>query len=141
MVVEHSIISAAKPETIFAIYAKVDQWNSWDSDTKSSSLVDGLSLGSKGILTPTKGKAVPMEVTALIPNQAFTVTSVIPLFKMVFVHELTVLEQGTKITHRVQFSGVLSFLLGRVIGKQVDLGLPITLQRLKSLAESLETKG
>lgn len=141
MVVEHSIITTAKPQTVFAIYAKVDEWNRWDPDTQASHLSAGLTLGSKGVLTPTKGKAVPMEVTAVQPNQSFTVTSKIPLFQMVFDHELSPVAQGTKITHRVVFSGLLSFLLGKVVGKQVDAGLPITLQRLKSLAESLENKG
>ena len=141
MVVEHSIITSAKPQTVFAIYAKVDEWNSWDPDTKTSNLCDGLILGSKGILTPTKGKSVPIEVTAIQPNQSFTVTSKIPLFKMVFDHELQAMQQGTKVTHRVVLSGALSFLLGKVISKQVDTGLPVTLNRLRNLAESLENKG
>ncbi|WP_298609267.1 SRPBCC family protein [uncultured Thiothrix sp.] len=141
MIIEHSIITTAKPETVFAIYAQVDEWKNWDPDTKASYLSNGLTLGSQGKLTPTKGNTVPMEVTAVVPHQSFTVTSKIPLFKMVFDHELTTTQQGTRITHRVQFSGLLSFVLGKMLGKQVDQGLPITLQRLKELAESLETKG
>ena len=141
MVIEHSIRTSARPETVFAIYEKVEQWPSWDPDTQAAILADGLSLGSKGLLTPTKGKAVPMEVTAVMPNRSFMVSSAIPLFKMTFEHELTPTGKETTITHRVHFSGALAFLLGRVIGKQLNQGLPITLQRLKALAESTKTKG
>lgn len=139
--VEHSIHTTAKPETVFAIYEKVEQWSTWDPDTKAATLINGLSLGSKGTLTPTKGRAVPMEVTAVTPNRSFRVSCVIPLFRMDFDHELKPVGQETEITHRVQFSGALAFLLGRVVGKQVSQGLPITLQALKTLAETLDSKG
>lgn len=136
MIIEERIAVSATPETIFSIYTDVEHWNTWDPDTKSSSLNGAFAIGSRGRLCPTKGTEVPMEITSLIPNHSFTVQSKIPLFKMTFDHELTPTKTGTEVLHRVTFSGALSFLLGRVVGAQVREGLPKTLLSLKRLAES-----
>jgi hypothetical protein len=136
MQIEERITTSAKPETIFSIYADVERWNTWDPDTKSSFLTGPFAIGSKGRICPTKGNAVPMELTALTPNRSFTVQCKIPLFKMVFDHELSLCEAGTEVLHRVVFSGPLTFILGRIVGAQVRKGLPKTLLSLKRLAES-----
>jgi hypothetical protein len=138
MIIEERIAVSAKPEVIFSIYADVERWNTWDPDTKSSSLNGPFAVGSKGRLCPTKGKAVPMEIVSLVAGRSFTAQSKIPLFQMAFDHELTPTESGTEVLHRVTFSGPLSFLLGRIVGAQVREGLPKTLLSLKKLAESRE---
>lgn len=137
-VVEKSIVTSAPPETIFRIYRDVERWNQWDPDTRASSLVDGLTLGSKGSLTPAKGNTVPMEVTSVTENRNFTVTSQTALFRMDFDHELEPVANGTRIIHRVKFSGLLKPLLTVIIGRQVEKGLPITLKNLKSHAEGVQ---
>ena len=134
-VIENSIVTSASPETVFRIYRDVEHWKQWDPDTKASHLANGLALGSKGSLTPAKGNTVPMEVTSLLENRSFTVTSKTALFRMDFDHELEPASPGTRITHRVKFSGLLKPLLTLIVGKQVRKGLPITLQNLKRHAE------
>jgi hypothetical protein len=136
MIIEERITVAAPPEVIFSIYADVERWNTWDPDTKSSSLNGPFAIGSKGRLCPTKGREVPMEIVALVPGRSFTARSEIPLFQMAFDHELAPTGSGTEVLHRVTFSGPLTFLLGRIVGAQVRQGLPKTLLSLKKLAES-----
>jgi Polyketide cyclase / dehydrase and lipid transport len=137
-IVEKQVVIAAAPETIFGIYQDVENWKGWDPDTKASSLKKGLTLGSKGSLTPTKGNTVPMEVTAIQLNRNFTVTSKTFLYRMDFDHELEVVEGGTRVVHRVTFAGLLKPLLIRMLAPLVDKGLPITLQRLKAQAEGVQ---
>ena len=136
MQVEHRVTVAASAARVFSIYREVERWHEWDPDTKSATLDGPFEVGSSGTLTPTKGHAVPMIVTELKPDKCFTVESKIPLCKMVFEHELETSEQGTDVIHRVTFSGLLSFGLGPMLSKQLNLGLPVTLGRLKALAES-----
>jgi hypothetical protein len=69
------------------------------------------------------------------PNVCFTVESRIPLFRMVFEHELMPQGGAVQVTHRVTFSGPLTFLLGRMLVRQLNQGLPVTLASLKRLAE------
>ena len=136
MQIEESIIVQAAPETIYSIYQRVDRWHEWDPDTRSAALDGPFVVGTRGRLAPAKGREVPMELVHVVPNRAFTVECRIPMFRMVFEHELDVVGDGTRVTHRVTFSGPLTFLLGRMVGATVRRGLPITLASLKRLAES-----
>ena len=136
MQVEHSILVQATAERIFHIYQDVSSWHTWDPDTKRALLEGPFAVGSKGSLTPTKGNTVPMVVTKVERNSCFTVESKIPMFRMVFGHELVPQSKGVQVVHRVTFSGPLAFLLGRMLVKQLNQGLPVTLASLKRLAES-----
>jgi hypothetical protein len=121
---------------LFDIYANVSGWKDWDPDTKEACIDGPFEVGSKGHLTPAKGRRVPMVLTEVVPGRRFTVESKIPLLCMKFEHELHPRGQETEVIHRVAFSGLLSTLLGRIIGSQVDKGLPVTLANLKALAEA-----
>ena len=136
MQVESRITISATPAKIFEIYADVGNWKIWDPDTKASSIDGPFQTGSKGRITPAKGMTVPMDFVSVVPDRSFTVESRIPLFRMLFEHELNETAAGTEVVHRVTFSGALSFVLGPVVGNPLRTGLPITLARLKQLAES-----
>lgn len=136
MNVEHRITVAAPPERIFELYRDVPGWSTWDPDTRSASLDGPFQVGSRGRLTPRQGNTVPMRLTEVTPGRSFTVESRIPLFRMVFEHELTPHGHGTEVVHRVCFSGLLTPVLGRMLRRRVDAGLPVTLARLKALAEA-----
>ena len=136
MQVEHSILVQAPAERVFHIYENVSAWHTWDPDTQRASLEGPFAVGSRGSLTPTKGNTVPMLVTKVEPNSCFTVESRIPLFRMVFEHELVPQGNTTQVIHRVTFSGLLTFVLGRLLVRQLNQGLPVTLASLKRLAES-----
>jgi uncharacterized lipoprotein YbaY len=78
-----------------------------------------------------------MVLSSVVPNKHFTVESKIPLlFRMVFEHELIPANGATRVTHRVTFHGPLAFILRRVIGSQLNKGLPATLANLKAMAEN-----
>ncbi|MFC7458920.1 polyketide cyclase [Hydrogenophaga defluvii] len=121
MQVEHSILVLATAERIFRIYENVAVWHTWDPDTRRASLEGPFAVGSRGSLTPTKGNTVPMLITKVKPNSCFTVESKIPLFRMVFEHELVAQGNAVKVTHRVTFSGLLSMMLGRMLVKQLNM--------------------
>lgn len=135
MQVQHSILVQAPAERVFRIYEDVSAWHTWDPDTKRATLSGPFAVGTRGSLTPSKGNTVPMLVTRVEPNVCFTVESRIPLFRMVFEHELMPQGNAVQVTHRVTFSGLLTFLLGRMLVKQLNQGLPVTLASLKRLAE------
>jgi hypothetical protein len=136
MQIERSIMINAAPVTIFSIYEEVDRWNTWDPETRSAILDGPFAVGSRGHLVPTKGRGVPMIVTKVRPQQCFTVESRIPFFRMVFDHEIEMVDGGSLVTHRVTFSGALTALIGRMLCRRLHASLPVTLNRLKALAES-----
>lgn len=143
MQVEHRIRVATAAETIFRIYQDVPGWSTWDPDTRRATLDGPFEVGSRGSLTPAQGRTVPMLLTDVVPGRSFTVESRIPLFRMVFEHELHDVDAPsgratrpqTEVIHRVTLSGPLVLLLGRMLVRQLNAGLPVTLARLKTLAE------
>jgi len=136
MQIEHKTTVLAAPSVLFRIYEDVANWHTWDPDTRRALLDGPLQVGSKGKLTPTKGNTVPMRITEVTQDRSFTVESKIPMFCMVFEHELNPTASGTEVVHRVTITGPLLLFLGRVLGKQIDSGLPVTLRNLKQLAEA-----
>ena len=137
MIIEERIQIKAPAAQIFALYADVPRWNTWDPDTKSSSLSGPFAVGTKGRLAPTKGQPISIEITDLVLDRSFTVVGGIPGFSMRFDHELTAAEDGTQVVHRVSFSGLLRYIFGPLVGAQVRKGLPITLLSLKAKVENL----
>lgn len=137
-VIEHRIPIATAPDTIYRLYADVANWHRWDPDTRRATLDGPFAVGSRGTLTPAKGNKVPMVVTFADPARGFTVESRIPLLlRMVFEHELIARgEAVTEVVHRVTLSGLLARLIGPGLKRQLDVGLPVTLSRLKRLAET-----
>ena len=104
MQVEHRIVVQAPPEVLFRIYEDVAHWHTWDPDTKQATLDGPLRVGAKGSLTPTKGRTVPMVVTGVVAGRSFTVEARIPLFRMVFDHELNPGPTGTEAICSVRFT-------------------------------------
>jgi Polyketide cyclase / dehydrase and lipid transport len=138
LVIEHRITIATPPGAIYPIYADVANWHRWDPDTKAATLSGPFVVGSRGTLTPVRGNTVPMVVTFVDPARGFTAESRIPLLlRMVFEHELIAHGPSqTEVVHRVTLSGPLSWLIGPALKRQLDAGLPVTLSRLKRMAET-----
>ncbi|NUP84961.1 MAG: SRPBCC family protein [Burkholderiaceae bacterium] len=136
MQVEHRIVVAASPEEIFDIYTDVQNWPIWDPDTKRANIDGPFQVGSRGRLTPSKGNTVSIVLTQVVPAKCFTVESRVPLFHLLFEHELAPVPGATEVVHRVTLSGLLSIVLGPILARQLRSGLPVTLRNLKALAEA-----
>lgn len=132
---EEKIIINAGADKLFALYANVSGWSSWDPEVKSSSINGKFSSGATGILQPSSGPKAKITFTEVVPNRSFTVESKLPLCTMRFEHELASLGNQVQVLHRVSFVGILSPLFGRLIGSQIRKGLPHTLGGLKRVAE------
>ena len=136
--IEHRVLIATPAAPIYRHYADVPRWPRWDPDTKAATLDGPFAIGSSGTLTPAKGNTVPMRVTFADPARGFTVESRIPLLlRMVFEHELIASGPSeTEVVHRVTLSGPLSWLIGPALRRQLNVGLPVTLARLRRLVET-----
>lgn len=132
--IEERIDIDASPEAVMACYQDVPGWSRWDPDTRWATLDGPFRAGATGILCPSKGFAVRMHVVG-VTRLGFVVESPVPLCTLRFEHELAPIPGGTRVTHRVVFCGPLSSLFGRIVGRRVRTGLPVTLANLKRLLE------
>ena len=126
--------------TVFALYADMAGWPSWDPDVKSASLQGALVSGVQGQVVPHSGPKSILHFVEVVQNKSLRMECKLPLGMMHFDYELQAQGgQGTSTlaTHRTRFSGLLAPLWSRLIGSSMKKTLPAALAGLKSKAESL----
>jgi hypothetical protein len=133
---KHHITIDRPAAAVFAAYADVASWTTWDSELRDVFLPEGLARGATGHLTPRNGPKAKIWVAALDDARGFTIRSSLPLCKMHFGHELTEKDGKTLATHWVQFTGPLAFFFARLIGAGIEKSLPSTLAGLKAYCEA-----
>jgi len=135
MWVEEKILLKASPEKVFDIYTNVEGWCEWDADVKISSISGEFQKGVEGVLTPLKGPKAKFTLVEVTLNQSFSTETKLPLCCMRFEHKLRPYGEFTEVTHRVGFTGALSFIWEKLIGSQIKHGLPHALSGLKKICE------
>jgi hypothetical protein len=134
--IEASIDIHASARCVFAMWADVANWRTWDPGTKWAKLDGPFVQGASGKLAPPKGMAVKLVLTSVRQPHEFTAECAVLGSLMVFPHRLVDHGRFVTVTHTVEFRGWLKGMLMRSVGKNVIAGLPLTLTRLKALAES-----
>jgi len=132
---EQSISINSDPIDIYSAYKNVSGWPTWDPETESASLEGDFVVGAVGKIKPKGAPTSKIKLIEVTPNQSFTVECNLPLCKMLFVHELNKVEQGTKVINQVIFTGLLAPVFGHMIGNSINKSLPDSLQGLKEYIE------
>jgi hypothetical protein len=136
-IVYEKIKIKSTPSTIWHYWSDVENWKKWDPDIQWSSINGPFEVGTTGQLKPQKGPKASFIITELISHKKFIDQSKLPFTSLTFIHEI---EEETSdfvtVTHGIQFTGLLSPLFSKLIGKSLAKGLPVSLQKLKELAEN-----
>jgi hypothetical protein len=128
---EHSEVSSADRESVWALWSDVGSWPAWDDGIEQVTLDGPFEAGSRGSLKPAGSRAVKFAVIEARPGEGFVDETRLPLARMRFEHELTdAAGGGVRITHRVTISGPLTPLWRRVIGRDLERDLPGTVATL-----------
>ena len=133
--IEETIDIGVPADRVMSCYRNVAEWPCWDPDTKAASIDGPFQTGATGKLRPAKGFTVPMQFVS-VTEHGFTVESPAPFCTMRFEHELNPTTSGTRVTHRVSFSGLLAHFFGWLVGSRVRAGLPVTMASLKKKLEA-----
>jgi uncharacterized protein YndB with AHSA1/START domain len=134
-VTEASAVTAATPEQVWAVWADVAGWSQWDHAVESAELDGPFEQGTRGVLKPTGGPKTRFTMTEATPNRSFTDRAGLPLGSLEFIHSLTPTVNGTIIVHRVCMRGPLTPVFRRLIGSNIERGLPSAVTALARLAE------
>lgn len=135
---EVSIKTNATKEQIWKLWTDVPNWNIWDEQVISSNLKGDFKIGQNGELVPKGGPKSNYELVEVTPYKSFTSRAKLPFTKMDFIHEMKEVEGTLILTHKVQFSGILTFLFSRVIGNKLVKELPHAMNKLSNLAQKQE---
>ena len=132
---EVSIKSNACKEQIWKLWADVPNWYTWDDQVLSSSLNGDFKFGQTGELVPKGGPKSKFELVEVSSKKSFTSRSKLPIGTMDFIHKMEEREGQLIITHKVQISGMLTFLFSRLIGNKIIKELPRALHELSNKAQ------
>jgi Polyketide cyclase / dehydrase and lipid transport len=132
---EASAMGQAPPEAIWRLWADVDNWKEWDPGVGDSSIGGPFAEGTGYVLKPKGGPRVTSVLTDVRPGEGFSDRTRLPLANLDFFHEVQRVGEGTRVTHRVEISGPLSFVFARLMGRSFENGLPETVRNLARLAE------
>ncbi len=115
----------------------VANWNQWDKDVEHSAIFGAFQVGTKGFLKPVGGPKSTFEITECSVEVSFTDRSFLPLCTIDFVHTIKQTPSGLEISHKVVMQGLLTLIFSKIIGKNIERGLPNAVQTLVKLAETL----
>jgi hypothetical protein len=133
---EHTEMTSAAPDQVWARYAEPTTWPEWDHEISAVTLRGPMAVGTRGTLKPVKGPATPFTFTSVTPDVGFTDVSRLPLALLTFSHHIEAMVTGCRFTHRVAITGPLSPLFARLIGRKIAAGLPAAMRKLARLAET-----
>lgn len=140
---EHSIITQAKPETIWELYSDITAWTTWDEGIEYASLDGPFVAGTRGLLQPQGQDKLSFQLTDVEPLSGFSDVTDIPDagVEVRFVHRLQKTLEGTRITHAVSIQGPNAENFGPQFIAALSQGIPRTMERLAALAIEREHAG
>ncbi|MGL4305368.1 MAG: SRPBCC family protein [Mycobacteriaceae bacterium] len=127
--------TTAAPETLFAIWADMESWPTWNTDTEWVKLDGPCRQGAVGTLKPKGGPKVPFFVEKWVPGSAFVDVSKLFGARLTFDHQVRVVEEGTDITVTVTMSGPLRWLWKLILGPSLAASVQPDLENLVTVAE------
>lgn len=129
---EEKLHTQATAESIWHLWSNLDSWAQWDADVAWAKLETTFSQGEYIRMKPVKGPKVRCLLAEVTPLRSFTTRSHFPCTTLSFSHHI---ENGV-VTHKVALHGLLTPLLKRLFGRDIQKGLPQTVRTLVSMAES-----
>jgi len=131
---EISIKSLSSKEQIWSLWTNVSNWYLWDDQVISAKLHGAFKMGQTGELIPAGGPKSTFKLIEVTEQKSFTSRSTLPLSTMDVIHEMREEEGELIITHRVEISGILSFVFSKLIGNKIVKHLPNTMNELSNTA-------
>lgn len=136
LIAEASAVAAASAGEVWRRWEDVGTWQEWDDGIEWCRLDGAFVAGGKGRLRPRGGPTVRFTLLEVVPGVGFRDRSHLPLASLDFTHGLEPVDGGVRITHRVEISGPLGWLFGRLMGAGFRAGLPATVRSLAAAAEA-----
>jgi hypothetical protein len=116
-----SATSSASPAAVWAVWADVEHWSSWNPGVKWSRLDGPFAEGTKGKLKPAFfGPLSRTAITAYEEGERWVITTFLPGAQFHVEHLLATDAEGrSAITYHGYLSGPLAPVIGVVMGKQL----------------------
>ncbi|SRR5579883_855572 len=134
------IYQGVKKETIWQIWADVNNYVTWHDDLDSCQLVGDFRVGNYFLLKPKGAPTFKVFITELVQNKRFVDCTYFWGAKMYDIHELEETSEGLKITSTIKVTGLLSFLWVKLVAKHVANSAPKEMEETVKLAMKADEK-
>jgi len=131
----------ASARSVWSVWSDARTWPVWNTQLKRMAFFGALQEGTKGMMQPLDESALDIEITKVKRGKTFTIEAKHPQGVVLrFTHTFLRAEDGqpARITHHVEFYGVLAPWLGRTIGKTIKDNLRTVLLQLSAQAQTRE---
>jgi uncharacterized protein YndB with AHSA1/START domain len=130
-----SATSTASADAVWRLWTATDGWSRWDAGLEWCRLDGPFAVGTRGVLRPAGGPRVRFRLTRVEPGVGFADLTRLPLTTLEFQHRVEALSGGgVRITHEARIRGLLTPLLSRTLGRELETGMPETVRALAALA-------
>ena len=127
----HEVVSTARPEQVWTLYAEVERWTQWDAGLEGVTLDGPFAVGSRGTMAVSGQPPLTWELVEVVDGELFTDVTEIPgVATLTFVHRVAAHPSGSLITHEVRIEGPAADRLGPMVTSDT----PAAMEALARLA-------
>jgi hypothetical protein len=139
---EHTLETTARPERIWEAMQAVSDWPRWETGLAWAELAGSFATGASGTMKfaaqgagtmPGHGPR-PFLLSSVNAQRGFTALTRLPLAEVRHIHSQQTCPIGTRLTHRIEIRGPLSWLYGWRLGRRLREELAPGMRRLARLA-------
>ncbi len=131
---EHTLDTTAPPERIWQQIQQVSDWPRWDTGLTWAELPGTFSTGAQGSMKFRSEGPRSFLLATVTVQQSFTALTKLPLAELRHIHHQETSAIGTRLTHRIEIRGPLSWLYGWSLGRRLREDLAPSMRRLARLA-------
>ena len=131
---EHTLDTSAEPNEVWRHLADVAAWPDWDAGIAWAELTGPFSAGSEGRLELRGEGRRRFRLASVVANSSFTALVRLPLAVIRHTHDQEPCPLGTRITHRIEITGPLSWFYGFTRGRRLREGLAPSMRTLARVA-------
>jgi hypothetical protein len=134
---EHTEVTTASPEAVWAILADLDHWPTWNPGYVEAHLDGPLATGSSGTVRLANGMRRRFMLVEATPLAALVLGGDGPGISQRFVHRIEPLPSGgARVSMTATMEGLLTPILSRLFGKVIAGYYPTAVRQLVAAAEA-----
>ena len=138
---EHSILTNARKEEIWALYSNVESWPLWDHGIEDVSLEGEFKEGAHGKIKPEGQGFLSYKITLADPDKGFSDETVIDdlMATIKFIHTFSSLPDGkVRLTNHIMILCPGKEEIEKEIGDGISSGVPKTMEHIARMAIFME---
>ncbi|WP_327252672.1 polyketide cyclase [Streptomyces sp. NBC_01244] len=133
---EHGIETTAAPEAIWALWADVENWGTWNADIEKIELRGPFAAGAEITMTPAGQDPVELLVAEATEGEMFTDEARFAGLVLRTTHRIDRLDRAlSRVVYRMEISGEGAAEAGPEIGPAITADWPDTLAALVRTAQ------